>query len=162
MAKTHRHEHGRSKGSWLDFQIIQEGVTSSIATLRDAQYRSLEGQTLYQRPYEVPRAWDDCIYVLNQFKSKWHRSRAKGLLQALTQGPIPTELAVKAAQWRKMPLPYVKGMKNMDASARKIGWMGGKDSNRKTPYFDPLEILDFYLDELLPRENDNSGEEDTT
>ena len=157
IAKTYRHKHGKLKGSWLDFQIIQEGVTSSIATLRDAQYRSLEGQTLHQRPYQVPKDWGDCINVLNQFRSKWHRSRAKGLLQALTQGPIPTELAVKAAQWRKMPLPYVKGMKNMDANAKKVGWTGGKNS-RKTPYFDPLEILDFYLDELLG----DLGEEDTS
>ena len=162
MAKTHRREHGKSEGSWLDFQIIQEGVTGSIATLREAQYRSLEGQTLHQRPYEVPKAWDDCINVLNQFKSKWPRSRAKGLLQALTQGPIPTELIVKAAQWRKMQLPYVKGMKNMNALAKKVGWTGGKGPNRKTPYFDPLEILDFYFDELLLQENDDLGREDTS
>lgn len=161
MAKAHRREQGKSKGSWLDFQIIQGGVTSSIETLRHAQYRSLEGQTLHQRPYEVLKEWKDCIDVLNQFKSKWPRSRAKGLLQALTQGPVPTELVVKAAQWRKMPLPYAKGMKSMDASARKIGWTGGKGSNRKTPYFDPLEILDFYLDELLQKENGDLGEEDT-
>ncbi len=161
MAKTHRREHGRSRGSWLDFQIIQEGVTSSIATLRDAQYRSLEGQILHQRPYEVPRDWKDCISILNQFKSKWPRSRAKGLLQALTQGPVPTELAVKAAQWRKMQLPYVKGMKNMDALAKKMGWTGGKDLNRKTPYFDPLRILDFYLDELLLNDDSDLTEGDS-
>lgn len=154
LAKRHRREQGKSKGSWLDFQIIQGGVTSSIETLRDAQYRSLEGQTLHQRPYEVPKAWNDCINVLNQFKSKWHRSRAKGLLQALTQGPIPTEFVVKAAQWRKTPLPYVKGM---DATAKKRGWTGGG----RTPFFDPLEILDFYLDELLLKENGDLTEEDT-
>ena len=161
LAKRHRREQGKSKGSWLDFQIIQGGVTSSIETLRDAQYRSLEGQTLHQRPYEVLKEWDDCINVLTQFKSEWYRSRAKGLLQALTQGPIPTEFVVKAAQWRKMPLPYVKGMKGMDALARKIGWTGGKDSNRRTPFFDPLEILDFYLDELLPKDDGDLAEEDT-
>ena len=35
-------------GSWLDFQIIQEGVTRSISALRAAQYQSLERQNLHQ------------------------------------------------------------------------------------------------------------------
>ena len=159
IAKTYRREHGKSNGSWLDFQIIQEGATGSITALRDAQYRSLEGQILHQRPYKVPKAWDNCIKVLQEFKATWPRSRAKGLLQALTQGPIETELTVKSAEWRNKELPYVKSMKSMDVSAKKIGWTGGKGPKRSTPYFDPLEIFDFYLEELLPRTNDNGETE---
>ena len=85
LTKSYRREKNLT-GSWLDFQIIPEGVTRSISALRAAQYRSLEGQTLHQRPYQMPEKWDDFVAILQEFQSKWPRSRAKGLLQAITQG----------------------------------------------------------------------------
>ena len=151
MAKAHRRDEGRSEGSWLDFQIIQEGASKPISTLRLDQYISLYGQNLHQRPYQVPDDWNNCVEILYQFKSKWPRSRAKGLLQALAQGPGATELFVLGAKWRKKDLPYVEGMKGMDVSAKTMGWTGGKGVNRSTPYFDPLEMMDYYLEDLLPK-----------
>ena len=91
-AKWKRRTKGNSKGTWLDFQIIQEGATRSVTALREAQYRSLSGQVLHQRPYQVPEEWDDFIEILKGFQStQWPRSRAKNLLQALVQGPAVTE-----------------------------------------------------------------------
>ena len=143
LAKSHRHTKGDSTGSWLDFQIIQEGATQSISALRDTQYRSLEGQTLHQRPYQVPKEWDGFVEILQKFQSpRWPRSRAKGLLRALTQGPVATKRFVEGAQWRDVPLPRVNGM---DANEFGEGWKGGGEKDRTTPYFDPLEALDFYI-----------------
>lgn len=140
LAKKRRRDEGDSTGSWLDFQIIQAGATQSISALRDTQYRSLEGQTLHKRPYQVPEEWDDFVKILQKFQSpRWPRSRAKGLLQALTQGPVATKRFVEGAQWRDVPLPRVNGM---DANAKATGWTGG--DKRSTPYFDPLEALDFW------------------
>ena len=142
LAKLHRRDKG--DGSWLDFQIIQEGATRSITALRDIQYRSLTGQTLHQRPYEVPKKWEDFSTILKEFQSSsWSRSRTKGLLQALTQGPTATQRFVEGAQWREMKLPDVAGI---DANAKRIGWTGGSPLNQTTPYFDPLETLDFYIE----------------
>ena len=125
-------------GSWLDFQIIQEGATRSISALRAAQYRSLEGQKLHQRPYQVSEKWDVFVAILKEFQSQqWPRSRAKGLLQALTQGPTATERFIEGAQWRDLKLP--------SSSVSDTGWTGGNAPDRTTPYFDPLEALDFYL-----------------
>ena len=154
MAKTHRRDVGKSEGSWLDFQIIQEGASKSISALRQEQYISLNGQNLHKRPYQVPEDWNNCVELLRQFKSNWPRSRAKGLLQALVQGPGATELFVLGAKWRNKKLPYVKGM---DANAKTIGWTGGKGS---TPYFDPLEMMDYYLDELLTNKSISTFTED--
>ncbi len=160
MAKAYRRDEAKSEGSWLDFQIIQEGASKSIAALRQEQYKSLYGQILYRRPYQVPKEWGDCVEILRQFRTNWPRSRAKGLLQALSQGPDATELYVKGAQWRNKELPYVKDMKGMDVSAKTRGWTGGKGVNRSTPYFDPLEMMDYYLDELLKNQSETAPTED--
>ena len=63
LAKAHRRD-GNLSGSWLDFQIIQEGVTGSVTTLRKSQYRSLEEETLHQRPYQVPDEWQIFVKIL--------------------------------------------------------------------------------------------------
>lgn len=157
MAKAHRRDVGRSEGSWLDFQIIQEGASKSISALRQEQYVSLYGQSLHKRPYQVPEDWNNCVEFLCQFKSQWPRSRAKGLLQALAQGPGATELFVLSVKWRNKNLPYVKGM---DAKAKTEGWTGGKGVNRSTPYFDPLEMMDYYLEDLLSKKSVSTPKED--
>lgn len=158
LAKSHRRsQEDNSKGSWLDFQIIQEGVTQSITDLRTSQYRSLEGQKLTQRPYHISGSWDTFTAILQQFQSqRWPRSRAKGLLQVLTQGPTATERFVKGTQWRNVVLPDVSGI---DDNAKTSGWTGGASANQITPYFDPLEALDFYLEGLLPTASGAEGSE---
>ena len=143
-------------GSWLDFQIIQEGVTRSISALRAVQYRSFEGQKLHQRPYQVSEKWDAFVTILKEFQSqKWPRSRAKGLLQILTRGPVETQHFIKGAQWRDLKLP------SSPVSDSDTGWTGGDAPKRTTPYFDPLEALDFYLEVKKPAtDGENVGEDD--
>ena len=144
LAKSHRRdpEKGNSNGSWLDFQIIQAGITGSITVIRDSQYRSLKGQTLHQRPYQVPDTWDEFVEILRGFQSKqWPRSRAKSLMQVLTRGPFVTEQFVKGAKWRDISLP--------PSDEEDTGWTGGDDDDCTTPYFDPIEALDFYHEKLV-------------
>ena len=139
LAKWKRRIKGNSKGSWIDFQIIQEGATRSIPALREVQYRSLSGQVLHQRPYQVPEEWDDFIAILKGFQStQWPRSRAKNLLQALVQGPAATERFVN-----EMELPKTK---NTDDIAQITGWKSEDNEKQSTPYFDPLNALDFYVE----------------
>ena len=143
-------------GSWLDFQIIQEGVTRSISALRAAQYLSLKDQTLHQRPYKVPEQWDVFVSISKEFQpQKWPRSRAKGLLQALTQGPVATQRFIEGAKWRGLKPPSVKGI---DGSVKETGWTGGDPPDRTTPYFDPLEALDFYLEAKPATDSEDAGE----
>ena len=146
LAKAYRRDEKNSTGSWLDFQIIQAGVTTSMKKLRETQYLSLEGgHPLHDRPYEVqktkatkPEGWDVFEVLLKGFKStSFPRSRAKGLMQALAQGPAVTKTFIEAAQWRDIELPRYKGM---NTTTHETGW-----TNNTTPYFDPLEALDFYI-----------------
>lgn len=151
LAKWERRIKGNSKGSWIDFQIIQEGATRSITALREVQYRSLSGQVLHQRPYQVPEEWDDFIEILKGFQStQWPRSRAKNLLQALVQGPAATERFVN-----EIELPKAK---NTDNIAQITGWKSEDDEKQSTPYFDPLNALDFYVEAKQPPLQTVSGE----
>lgn len=149
LAKVYRRDEKKSKGSWLDFQIIQAGVTTSMKKLRETQYCSLEGgYPLHDRPYEVqktkatkPEGWDAFETLLKGFKStSFPRSRAKGLMQALAQGPAVTKTFIEAAQWRDIELPRYNGI--LDGTC-KTGWTS--EAVKRTPYFDPLEALDFYI-----------------
>ena len=160
LAKAHRRKEnerqGTDTGSWLDFQIIHGGATKSIKELRDTQYFSLTGQTLHQRPYQVPEKWnapnesDTFIQMLKWFQSsKWPRSRAKNLLRALVQGPSATKRFLDGTAWRGIELPL--------GTTYRDGWKTGfPDPNKRdddkeatTPCYDPLEAIDFYLPELL-------------
>ena len=155
-AKSEYRKSTNQAGSWMDFQIAQAGVTGSVDTIRNAQYRSLTGQQLHQRPYQVPEEWDVVVRILREFQSdEWPRSRAKSLMQVLTKGPAETKRFIKAAEWRKISLPT--------SDDDQTGWSGGDDKDCTTPYFDPLEIFDFYLKELSTKEsqNDQEDEEDT-
>ena len=140
LAKKHRQARSQG-GSWLDFHIIPEGATGSIEEIRQQQYHAVTGQQLQQRPYKVPDTWATFVTMLQHFRT-WPRSRAKGLLQAFVQGPAATQHFVAGARWRRYTLPDCEGI---EANAIQYGWTGG-DMQSTTPYFDPLEALDFYLD----------------
>ncbi|MDE0086028.1 MAG: hypothetical protein OXU23_09975 [Candidatus Poribacteria bacterium] len=154
-AKLHRRYEANLKGSWLEFQIIQEGATRSITDLRETQYHTGKGQILPQRPYEVPTAWEDFVKLLQKFKTEWPRSRAKGLLQVLTQGPTATKHFVSGAKWNEDGIPSVENTPDIVCTT---GWTS-ETPGATTPYFDPLEALDFYLEELFPKEKDNNKKE---
>ena len=141
----------KDPSSWLDFHLIQEGATKSITALRDEQYRSLEGARLHKRPYQVTIGNDDSVEIFEDFQwdnfveilkifqsSEWPRNRAKGLLQTLTQGANATQRFVVFTKSGGVELPPSK--------ESSTGWSGGDRRDRTTPYFDPLEVLDFYLE----------------
>ena len=143
LAKARRREKNKDNkeksGSWLDFQIIQEGATSSITVLREAQYRSLDGEELHQRPYQVPDEWNKFTTILKNFRLKWPRNRAKGLLEVLTKGKTETQKFVNGAQWRGLDVSMCEDVRDC---------------------FDPLEAIDFYLEGLLPPDAINDVEKE--
>ena len=160
LAKAERRKKNRTQGtdtgSWLDFQIIQEGATKSIKGVRETQYLTITGQKLHKRPYQVPETWNDStksdtfIQILKWFQSsKWPRSRAKNLLQALVQGPSATKRFLDGVAWRGIELPL--GNQYRDGWETQESDPNGRDNDRNasTPCYDPIEAIDFYLPELL-------------
>ena len=146
-AKQTRKKESFPSGSWLDFQIIPTGITSSIKDLRARGYRTVEGARLDLRPYRVTGAgersdprWEEFTEILHGLKG-WPRNRTKGLLQALAQDRTTSQRYISQACFRGYALP-----KNTSGASTATGWSGGKIEPCFTPYFDPLEALDYYLD----------------
>lgn len=158
-AKRVRGDGSSPSGSWLDFQIISAGVTSSIEELRARDYQSVEGSRLIRRPYRVTgegdwsdSRWEEFTRIMDGSK-KWPRSRAKGLLEALAQDHTASRHYISQARSRGYTLPE----NNTSGALAETGWSGGEVETRFTPYFDPLEALDLYLDVAGPE--GTSGEE---
>ena len=124
-AKTKRRDE-ESKESWLDFQLILEGATENITNLRHKNYTSVQGEPLWNRPYEVMgeyNTWTDFIKRLKEIQ-QWPRSRAKALLKALSEGEESAKNVYKQCEFREYTVHNTDLIK----------------------LFDVLEMFDFYWD----------------
>ena len=130
-----------SPASWLDFQIVLSATGGSLDQIRSRQYVAATGDELHLRPWPMGGGWSEFVKSLEHFTGEWPRSRAKGLLGALAGGPEETEIWLELARSRGYTLPASE-----DVQAQQRGWGGGSSPGRRTPYFDPLEALDFYMD----------------
>lgn len=152
--------------SWLDFQIVHNGITTDVDNFRTRTYQvqgmkdptiNLNGEyqlkqyNLLWRPYVII---DDTDYypehnidsiksVYKDFLQKtsesevWPRSRMKKLRDAFMQGTTSVKSFLLEAETRKYKLPTIKGLAiNND----------GFSNDNRTPYFDVLEIMDMYIE----------------
>src|SRR5207247_847138 len=68
--------------AYLDFHILQGGVSGTLGTMREAAYRS----AAHGRPIRVDKgSWAEFHDRWKRF-SQWPRSRAKGFLESLMDG----------------------------------------------------------------------------
>ena len=151
------------RGFWLDFHIIQSGFTSELSETRKTQY-SIQGipapkdlitndnemiyaqNKLLWRPWcvvgdsELPSkySWVNLTSLIEGFISsedKWPRSKVKKLHNLLTGSNEEVNHFILRMESRGVTLPPFQ-----------------KDSKRfydnVTPYFDALELLDYYLPQM--------------
>lgn len=132
--------------SWLDFQVLFSGLTGvNLASLR-------QPAGVFWRPYRVAGAtvddysWSIFEEQLYHLKNNWSRSQVKGLQEALLSGESRTATWLNQAKLR--------GRELLPLADRSLvsGWF-----NKKTPYFDPIECLDFYL-EVKSADKNNTRE----
>jgi hypothetical protein len=142
-AKSRRREKGNN-GSWLDFHVAYGGFSGSLKDIRDLHYQESNGSLIY-RPYELG---DDAEYGFNTLiknvtklktkdkngKPKYPNNKLKELREVLTLGTDASLRFVSEMKARDLPLPEISGKKYHSALF---------DSN-VTPYFDMLELLEFY------------------
>jgi len=129
----------QNKSSWLDFQILFSGLTDRLSELRTGSRAGL-----FWRPYRVTgesevatrQDWEYFERQVRNLQTNWPRSQVKDLRDALTAGPSATRRFLAQARLRQRSLSEVPGA----GSANKDGW-----HNDQTPFFDPVEALDFYL-----------------
>ncbi|MBT9146895.1 MAG: hypothetical protein DDT32_00642 [Syntrophomonadaceae bacterium] len=138
---------GGKMASWLDCQIFYGGISGTLSKIRKDHYE-IEAGKLNFSPYLLSgdqRLKQDEKHIENlkngirHLRNEWPRSKWKELRQAITQGKAAESfyLDMKA---RGLHLPPIKGQ-----NYHLRGW-----ENSATPYFDMVELLEFYPKHCMP------------
>jgi len=147
----------RKPGSAMDWHFAMSGIFGDIAAIRAREYQTRHGP-LTVRPIALApdllnppwRTWKHLQYLVGVFggelideryrfdpkgKPYANTNAVKGLCEALRAGPNEVRTFRLARALKPLPL--------LDASTialQETGWSGAS-----TPYFDPIEALDFFL-----------------
>ncbi len=157
-----QHEEERKRGFWLDFHVIQSGLTSDLSETRKNQYNlsdiphpdklvSPTSQIHYQQYNLLWRPWliigenhlnrynwshlKSLLYEFNSSKEDWPKSKLKKLHQLLTISKDKVDGFLLRMESRDIKLPNFLN--------DNIIFYNGQ-----TPYCDALEIMDYYYIEM--------------
>lgn len=138
--------------SWLDFCVVYGGFSGGLEEIRERHHQvRTEGSKLYFGPYLVSGTDEDDEKRIENLtdalkelsnRKKWPRSKLKELRAALPLGRETTEKVVSEMKARGQNLPEVTGGTNYKLD----GW-----DNSVTPYFELIELLEFYPKWLLSK-----------
>jgi len=150
-----------NRGFWLDFHVIQSGFTSDLSETRKIQYR-IQGvplpkelktkemiykqNNLLWRPWAIvgdsnlpdEYSWINLKSLIQGFISaedKWPRSKIKKLQQLLTASKEEVDHFLLRMDSREVILPPFQNVVKIF-------------HENMTPYFDALELLDYYLPQM--------------
>jgi len=149
-AKTERKKTEKNKlegnGSWIDYHISYGGYSGSLDEIRKKQFTAGK-KNLLMRPYklinnDVETSFDLLIKNTSQLFKKDNKtgkqsipnSKIKELREILTKGEASIAMLIKEFEAREISLPDIKG-KDYKTSLF---------CDNKTPYFDMLELYEFY------------------
>jgi hypothetical protein len=151
----------KEMGNWLDFHIVYSGITTDLEQLRKRQYNipgfpgaeSLkypprsESPEMEQKQYNLLHRpwcaagdcdekykWSNLKKILEEFKDEqeWPRSRLKHLRNESIKSKKAISALLAEYESRDLVLPDFLEKKDY------------LDEDNGTPYFDALELLDFY------------------
>ncbi len=124
-------------GSWLEFMISTGGFSGSLEDIVANQFTVAGKGELKFGPYSIDGA-SSTLTQLHQgmkvFSNKWPRNKVKDLRDALQRDDAHQDYFLTEMDARGLSLPN-----------------GGESlwENEKTPYYDMIELLDFYPEQLL-------------
>lgn len=148
---------GNKGAYYLDFHVIHSGVCSDLNTTRNKHYnleyledpilpKKIKGYNLLWRPYEVmgvgKYSYEDTFKkIIENFsdKEKWPRSKVKAIRNSLFFGEEALLEEIFKAESRG------NYFVELDKSIKLNNIKFDKESNI-TPYYDPIEMLDLYID----------------
>ncbi len=149
--------------NWLDFHIVYSGIRTELNELRKRQYnvpgmdeaegleKEESGKTIMKydqfnllwRPWcvagdcEEKYKWENFKKIFEKMfkdsKEKWPRSKLKDLRDEFLKGKEAAEFFVRFCENRGKKLPEFNGNNEIFR-------------DNQTPYFDALELLDFYIE----------------
>ncbi|MCF6147697.1 MAG: hypothetical protein E3K37_03465 [Candidatus Kuenenia sp.] len=124
-------------GSWIDFYIAYGGFSGTLSEIRSSHYRVVQGNLNFG-PYMLGKhheyGFDTLIDNIKEFKKVFPKSKIKELRQVLTQGKEATETFVHEMKARGRTLPEING----------CSYSVSLFENSKTPYFDMIELMEYY------------------
>jgi hypothetical protein len=157
-AKKEARKHG-VETSWLDFHIAYGGFSGTLETIRKKHFTVGDSSLLFG-PYllkgDPQKVQHGNIYHnlkqgMQYLAKNWPRSKRKDLRLALSLGP---DASFKLADFRArdLKLPALKQASKAGGSEsdQPEGWVkingevGGNESSFKTPYFDMVELMEFF------------------
>jgi hypothetical protein len=135
----------KDTGSWIDFHIAYGGFTGTINEIREKHYRTHKGP-LYLRPYKIDNN-STGIYSFSALKNGAKnlmdtipRSKVLDLRKILALGDDNTAKAfLNNLRIRGLTLPAYPG-----GNFQNKIWDTPTNGNLCTPYFDMIELAEFY------------------
>ncbi len=140
----------RDSCSYLDFHVSKGGIAGSLEKIRSKYFNVPQG-TQFFRPYKITPQDNDSqfdLFVKNTAKLKYQfpTNKIHELRKVLTLSKESTEQFVKEMEFRGLKLPRIPG-RNYHQTLFE---------NQQTPYFDMIELMEFYPDfELRKAANEN-------
>ncbi len=129
--------------SYIDFHISTGGFSGSLDQIRESNFKTSLGDLIF-RPYALggdkddPRSFD--LFVKNAGAlGKFPNNKLKELRQVLTLSRDAAAQFVKETAFRGRSFPEIPGR----------GYHETLFENSKTPYFDMIELLEYYPDFAL-------------
>lgn len=162
LCSTAKTKHRKnSSGSFLDFHITSAGISGSLSEVREKQYKVVQGNLL-ARPYQISTRtnkiddFETCKYGAKLLKygnkktKSWPNSSLKDLREYLTLGAETLKQFLIQKNYRGYILPTIK---NLSANIQNNGFESGI-----TPYFDMIELLEFYPFQITKKLYNQGGE----
>ncbi|MDX2245360.1 MAG: hypothetical protein SF052_01185 [Bacteroidia bacterium] len=131
---------GEVGGSWLEYMISTGGFSGPLKEIITDQFTVAGRGTLKSDPYRVDGSQATLPQLHNGMKvfaDKWPRNKIKDLRDALRKDEAHQNYFLTEMDARKLSLPGEK-------DNGKTLWKEGK-----TPYYDMIELIDFYPESLL-------------
>jgi hypothetical protein len=161
-AKQARHHTNQLDSSLMDWHITTGGLYGDLDEMRERDYRTEDGW-LQLRPVFVDfnpdypfQSWPQIQRVATEFQSKWrsHRSKAKGLMDALRLGNAQAyAYQARFVKDKGITLPAIDRVTSGytwwpdvydDDIDKKWQQLHG-DNNPRCLYYDALELMDLYI-----------------
>jgi len=135
----------KDSGSWIDFHITSGGFSGELTDIRDKHYKSPSGYSLTLRPYKI-EDFEEMVKSCASFNNSktFPHSKIMELREILYSGKQAEQAFVEKIKARGLELPVYKEFNGKEIS-----------KNNQTPYFDMIEIMDFYPDCFIRGNNEN-------
>jgi Cas10/Cmr2, second palm domain len=143
-AKTASRPKEVENSSWLSYLISTSGFSGDLETILEKQFNTPNGR-LTLNPYRIDtennsiNKLKDGIKHFHYAESKWPRSKVMELRDVLRQDKDRQQYYITEMEFRDRTLP----------DDIKTLWIANENGENYTPFYDMIELADFYPEELL-------------